>query len=448
MLAQQTSAFPPVIAGHQYIRPLGAGGFADIFLYEQDMPRRMVAVKVMRMEVTDRHQAELFQREANALARVSSHPAILDIYHASISSDGRPYLALQYCPRSFHTSFRSDPMPVDQVLEMGIRLAGALETCHRAGILHRDIKPSNLLMSEFGRPMLSDFGIVGGFGADRQEEIGALSVPWSAPEVITRRSDGTVQSEIWSLAATLYAFLAGHGPFEKAGYGENADAKISARIRKAAYTPLGRSDVPEECERVLARAMAKNPEDRHASAVEFAEELRAVQRDLGLPLTAIEVTIPQPGGFAPPSSAALSSASDSVSSVSSPSSVQSLPAVSEGSSPLSSVSLSPLPASASGEISSSRSVGPVRSWVEVDSKRRRTRSVPSDTSAPSRSARPGMETGKTGVLDSVTASSTSSSVGDVGGPKRMSNGKVIVLVVAAILVTAALVAGAMTWMGA
>ena len=88
---------PPVISGFTYLERLGAGGYSTVYLFEQHMPRREVAVKVMNADVEDK-TASRFESEANLMARVSSHPAILSIYGAGVSADGHPFLVMEYCP--------------------------------------------------------------------------------------------------------------------------------------------------------------------------------------------------------------------------------------------------------------------------------------------------------------------------------------------------------------
>ena len=137
---------PPILPGLAYVRPLGSGGFADVFLYEQDMPRRNVAVKVMPSDVRDPELRRMFNAEADVLAHLSAHPAIVTVYQAGISADGRPYIVMEYCPGSLAQRYRIERMPVDEVLAVGVRMASALQSAHRAGLVHRDVKPSNILI--------------------------------------------------------------------------------------------------------------------------------------------------------------------------------------------------------------------------------------------------------------------------------------------------------------
>ncbi len=289
-MARRLPSQPPNLPGFSYVRVLGSGGFADVFLYEQNMPRRQVAVKVMLAEVVTSQVKQMFQAEANLMAQLSTHPSILTVYQASVSSDGRPYLVMELCSAAIGQRYRTEPLPVPEVLSIGVRIASAVETAHRAGVLHRDIKPSNILSTAYGHPVLSDFGIAATLSeADVTEAIG-LSIPWSAPEVLMDETSGTIASEVWSLGATMYSLLAGRSPFEVPGK-ENTAAELIQRITKSRPLPIGRADVPPRLEQVLLRAMSRKPSQRQRSALEFIRELQAVEAELSLPQTPIEVAM-------------------------------------------------------------------------------------------------------------------------------------------------------------
>jgi len=297
-MAGRLPAAPPILPGFSYVRPLGTGGFADVFLFEQDMPRRRVAVKVLLQAVVDEGVLRMFNAEADVMARLSAHPAILTIHEAGVSADGRPYLVMEYCPASMAERYRREFIPVPEVLATGVRIASALETAHRAGLLHRDVKPSNILVTAFGAPVLSDFGIATAV-AGVANEVFAMSIPWSAPEVIDESVTGTIASEVWSLGATIYSLLAGRSPFERPQRGQNSRDELKGRIRRARYTPSGRPDAPASLEEVLRRSMAREPGARHPGAASFARELQDVQRELGLSATAVEVAIDEWSAGAP-----------------------------------------------------------------------------------------------------------------------------------------------------
>ncbi|MEV7826599.1 serine/threonine-protein kinase [Microbacterium enclense] len=288
-MPQRLPSSPPILPGLAYIRPLGSGGFADVFLYGQDMPRRDVAVKVLPSDVRDADLLRMFNAEADVLAHLSAHPSIVTVYQAGISADGRPYIVMEYCPGSLAQRFRVERMPVAEVLSIGVRMAGALESAHHAGLIHRDVKPSNILVTTFGAPVLADFGISSSLVRQSADEMMAMSVPWSAPEVIAEQTAGTVASEVWSLGATVYSLLAGHSPFERREKGQNSREQLSRRIARASYPDIPRADVPAPLQRVLARAMSRNPADRYPHAREFGEALQTVQAEMGLPATPLEV---------------------------------------------------------------------------------------------------------------------------------------------------------------
>lgn len=290
MVHRRPSA-PPILPGFTHVRLLGTGGFADVFLYEQNMPRRQVAVKVMLADVVTESVRRMFQVEANLMAQLSSHPGILTVYQASISADGRPYLVMELCSAQLADRFRRERIPVAEVVRIGVQIGSAIETAHQNGVLHRDIKPSNILTTLFGHPVLSDFGIAASLGAapDAVETVG-MSVPWSAPEVLLDETTGTIASEIWSLSATLYSLLAGRSPFEHDG-GANETRDLITRATRSRLPAIGRDDVPASLEAVLRRGMSKDPAKRQQSAIEFVRDLQRIEAELGLAPTHADIAL-------------------------------------------------------------------------------------------------------------------------------------------------------------
>lgn len=288
-MTRRLPSAPPLLPGLDYIRPLGSGGFADVFLYQQDMPRRQVAVKVLPADERDPDLLRMFNSEADVLAHLSAHPAIVTVYQAGISADGRPYIVMEYCPGSLAQRYRIERMPVGEVMAIAVRLAGALESAHRAGLIHRDIKPSNILITTFGSAVLADFGISSSLLRSADSEVLAMSIPWSAPEVVAEQTAGTIASEVWGLGATVYSLLAGHSPFERREKGQNTRELMRRRIARATFVPVPRTDVPDGLQQVLATAMSRDPERRYRSAQEFGEAVRAVQLSEGIAATPLEV---------------------------------------------------------------------------------------------------------------------------------------------------------------
>jgi len=285
--ARRAPAPPPEIPGFEHVQLLGSGGFSDVYLYSQARPRRRVAVKVLLHDLAGSAARESFDHEANLMAQLSTHPSIVTIYEAGVATDGRPYLAMEYCSRPhLGATYRRDPLSVAEALRIGIQVAGAVETAHRAGILHRDIKPANILVTDYNRPSLTDFGISA--TADSQSEAEGMSIPWSPPESFAEPPRSSVASDVWALGATIYSLLAGRSPFEVPG-GRNGAADLIARIERNPVPPTGRSDVPASLERVLATAMAKDPLARYPSVLALARAWQQVQVELSHVMTPVDV---------------------------------------------------------------------------------------------------------------------------------------------------------------
>lgn len=300
-------SMPPALPGYTFVRVLGSGGFSDVFLYEQHLPKRRVAVKVLLTEeLTDANRAA-FVAEANLMAQLSAHPYIVSILHADVASDDRPYLVMEYCSGpSLSERYKRAPLPVVDVLRTGVRVAGAVATAHAAGILHRDIKPANILTNDYGWPALTDFGIASAIDDGRQglpagvaldaESTGSatqsasvgMSVPWSPPEMFEEAPRPDATADVFSLAATLHTLLSGRTPFEVVG-GPNGPLDLIGRIERGLVTPIDRDEVPRSLVAVLRKGMATRREDRFVSVVEFGRALQRIELELGYQPTTIDV---------------------------------------------------------------------------------------------------------------------------------------------------------------
>lgn len=295
---------PPELKGFHYLRQLGSGGFSDVYLYEQALPKRSVAVKVLD-ELTADNRAS-FAAEANLMAQLSAHPYIVSIHHADVSDDGRPFFIMEYCSGpSLAERYKQQPFTVAEALRTGVRLSSAIATAHSAGILHRDIKPANVLTNEYGWPALTDFGIssmvedelathtttlasLSGSGVTTGSQSVGLSVPWSPPEMFEDDPKPDVRSDVFSLAATIYTLLAGRTPFEVPGK-SNQSIELMGRIERGAITPMDRDDVPPALLAVLRKGMAIDRTQRYATAVEFARALQGIELSLSYAPTQIDV---------------------------------------------------------------------------------------------------------------------------------------------------------------
>ena len=305
---RRTPSIPPDLPGYDYVKVLGSGGFSDVFLYQQRLPRREVAVKVLLTEQLGPSTRAQFVAEANLMAQLSTHPYIVTIYHADVAGDDRPYFAMEYCSGpSLAERYKRERFTVEDALRTGVRLAGAIATAHGAGILHRDIKPANVLTNAFGWPALTDFGISStledelpvhtitgtpgsgaeGTGTSEGQSVG-MSVPWSPPEMFEDDPRPDVRSDVFSLAATIHTLLAGQTPFEIRGR-SNGTLDLIGRIERGAITPIVRDDVPRSLAAVLQKGMATRRADRYASALDFARALQRIELELGYSPTGIEV---------------------------------------------------------------------------------------------------------------------------------------------------------------
>ena len=287
-----STATPPEIPGLVYVQPVGSGGYADVFLYEQQMPRMPVAVKVLKGEGLTPAIRRQFTDEADTMAQLGDHPYIVQVFRADTAADGRPYLVMKYYPPpNMAVRARRERFTVEEVLRTGIQLASAVETAHRAGIIHRDIKPANVLVSQYGAPGLTDFGIAGqlghGVALDEDDDVG-VSVPWAPPEVLFGQTNGDARADVYSLAATLWQLLVGRSPFEVPG-GDNTAYALMPRIRSSPVPGTGRADVPVSLERLLSLAMSKDPAARPATALGLARALQEVEQEQRFPRTAMVV---------------------------------------------------------------------------------------------------------------------------------------------------------------
>lgn len=287
MSSKRKPSPPPEIEGFEYRKLIGSGGFSDVFLYEQQRPRRQVAVKVLLKEWSSETQRAAFDAEADLMATLGNHPSIVTMYEAGVANDGRPYLAMEYCSRpNLGARYRSERFSVAEALRITIQIAGAVETAHRLGILHRDLKPSNILVTQFGHPALTDFGISS--TVDEASAAEGMSIPWSPPESFGDPPMSGIATDVWALAATCYTLLAGRTPFETPG-GSNTSADLVRRIEQDELPPVSRSDVTPSLERVLRIAMSKLSSSRYPTVLAFARELQKVQVELSRDVTPIDL---------------------------------------------------------------------------------------------------------------------------------------------------------------
>lgn len=281
----RNTVLPPDIPGLVPEVLLGSGGFADVFLYQQQLPSRKVAVKVLRTHEVEDWVMHSFAAEANAMAQLE-HPHIVPVYSALTSADGRPCIVMNYYSRgNLHTLSRDSQLSIAEVLRIGIQMCGAVETAHQAGFLHRDIKPANILLNQFQAPGLTDFGIAARVASEAESDQ-AISVPWAAPELLEQTAPASVATDLYALAATVWSLAAQHAPFEIPG-GDNSAEAMTDRTCRSPVPNLPRIDAPMALNQILAKGLARDATRRHSSALQFGRALQTVERDLGLPRTTL-----------------------------------------------------------------------------------------------------------------------------------------------------------------
>lgn len=268
---------------------VGRGGFGVVYRARQEQFRRDVAVKVITATLDERARGR-FTQECRALGQLSGHPHIVPVYDGGIDTDGHGFLIMPFLGGGSLADrlTRSGPVAWREAVDIGVRLAGALQTAHDAGILHRDIKPANVLVDEYGAPRLADFGQARFADADltRTGEVTATPA-YAAPEIIDGRT-ATPQADVYSLAATVMALVLGRAPFD-AGDDNGAIAPVLYRVMSEPPPNLRPVGVPDEVARVLEVAMAKDAVRRPESALALGIALQRAQQALQLAPTPLSV---------------------------------------------------------------------------------------------------------------------------------------------------------------
>ncbi|WP_433191873.1 protein kinase domain-containing protein [Nocardia sp. CA-107356] len=271
------------VAGFDEPEEIGRGGFGTVYRCTEHSLDRTVAVKVLHAEIEEDDRRR-FLREQRALGKFSAHPNIVQVLHADVTASGRPFLVMPFHARgSLAARVRtSGPFEWQEVLSIGIKMAGALAVAHTCGIVHRDVNPANVLISDYGEPQLADFGIArvsGGFETDADLITGTPA--YTAPEVL-RGEQPTVASDLYGLGATLFTLLTGHAAFERKA--EESMVAQFVRITSQPIPDLCATGVPALVCAAIEAAMAHDPPDRPRSAREYGERLRNIEFACGLPV--------------------------------------------------------------------------------------------------------------------------------------------------------------------
>lgn len=288
-------ADPKSIGRYQVLRPIGQGGMGTVYLAEDPLLKRRVAIKVVRVAGEARHQAMLrFRREAEISAQLN-HPNLVTIYDVGVEEDLGPFLAMEYVEgKSLGKHIKARDLDAETSARVLIQAMRALRAAHRRAIVHRDVKPDNILLSEEGRAKLMDFGIArtlghmslnpelpldgplpssddpGGFAQTLALRLTAtgdfLGSPAYAPPEVLKGSEGTPASDRYSFAATAFELLTGRLPHPGSGLTEI----IIHILQEPVALP---DDLPPRLGLVFQRALSADPDDRYTALPEFMEEL-------------------------------------------------------------------------------------------------------------------------------------------------------------------------------
>ncbi len=261
-------------------RKLGAGGMASVYLAEDEELGRRVAIKILNDRyANDELFVERFRREAKSAAGLS-HPNIVSIYDRG-EAEGTYYIAMEVIEgRSLKEIIRtSGRLRPAQAIAYARQILSALKVAHRNGIIHRDIKPHNILVGPEERLKVTDFGIARA-GVSQMTETGSIigTAQYLSPEQ-ARGAQVTAASDVYSVGIVLYEMLTGTVPF-------TGDTPVEIAMKHVGETPHPPSaiapGIPADLDRVVLRALAKNPADRYESAADFDSDLSLIEA--GLPI--------------------------------------------------------------------------------------------------------------------------------------------------------------------
>jgi eukaryotic-like serine/threonine-protein kinase len=289
-----------VISHYRILEPIGAGGMAEVYLAEDTKLHRQVALKVLPSEVLqDIDRLRRFKREALAVSALN-HPNILTIFEFD-SVNGINLLASEFVKgKTLRQAMRDGPLKLSDAVEIAIQVASALGTAHDAGVVHRDIKPENIMIRNDGYVKVLDFGLAKLNGDMRSLEgahthTQSFSLPGLIMGTVTYMSPEQARSksidsrtDIFSFGIVLYEMLTGRPPFK----GESMTDVIAEIIQKepssaSALNPA----VPEQVDRIVAKCLEKDRNDRYQTAAELLTDLRATPKTIEVEAPVTEKTI-------------------------------------------------------------------------------------------------------------------------------------------------------------
>jgi predicted Ser/Thr protein kinase len=260
--------------------PIGSGASGTVFdAWDPDLARRVAIKQVMLLGRTEAEQQELrarFRQEARLASRLS-HPGVVGVYDYG-EQDGVAYLVMEFVDGETLAAMqrgmrqRQERMTPERAVAITQAMLLALAACHRAGVLHRDIKPGNIMLTRDGAVKLTDFGIARAETSDLTAQGTLLGTPgYMSPEQFEARASLDARSDLYSCGVVLYEMLIGRKPFEGDLF------SLMHQVRSEPAVPPSRlvNGITPALDAVVSRAMAKRPDDRFATAEDFAQALRA-----------------------------------------------------------------------------------------------------------------------------------------------------------------------------
>ena len=278
------------ISHYRIVEQLGAGGMGVVFKAQDSRLERAVALKFLPEKLAQQPQAlDRFRREARA-ASALNHPGICTIYDIG-EQDGRAFIAMEFIDgETLRSHIHGKPLPLDELLELGIEIADALEAAHAEGIIHRDIKPANIFVTKRGRAKVLDFGLAklvpkGITGADSEDDqsdsnsiVGIISgtPSYMSPEQV--RGDGLdSRTDIFSLGLVLYEMATGRQAFGGGTGGVIIEAVLT---RPPAPVRSINPDIPQRLEEIIDKALHKNRDQRYQHAADLGADLQRLKREI------------------------------------------------------------------------------------------------------------------------------------------------------------------------
>ena len=264
---------------YEIIRSIGEGGMANVYLAEDTILNRKVAVKILRGDLAeDEKFVRRFQREAIAASSLND-PNIVEVYDVG-EDDGKYFIVMEYVQGLTLKQLikKRGSLTLPEVVDIMLQLTSAVAHAHESYIIHRDIKPQNVIILEDGRVKIMDFGIAVALNAGEFTQTNSvMGTVYYIPPEQANGGAATVKSDIYSLGIVMYELVTGHVPFKGDNPVEVAIKHMNEPIPSICeYDP----EMPQSIENIILRASAKNPKNRYDSAWDMHEDLEtALDKD-------------------------------------------------------------------------------------------------------------------------------------------------------------------------